>query len=415
VSPRRPRRPRDAVVGLVSVAIVAIVLTGCHTAPRLGVPTTVSPVEGHCDTSAVVEVGASLPLSGSDSVAGHDQLLGLQLGVDGINAAGGVLTAHRCLELLYKDDRSDPAVDNQALLDLVNQEKVSFLVGPFLALENPANRDHIGALGTAAASYSALAVTFKPSEFPNTFPIAASMANQASVLVAASKRQHLDRVALVRSSSEVAAEGATAFRRAAGAAGLTVTAGTFVVDSRAGASSAWTHLEAGHPNAVVVFDSGSTLSPLLAARRSAGSTLTVLAATQGAPSTQGVLALPTAALDGVQVIVSKSLVVSRHVPASLETFRVRVLRALHQARLGGPITPYAQGYDALQLFAGAANGVNASDTASVRTFIENANFEGLLGTYDYTSSGHEGLAASQLTVAPLDSLSNGLYVEAASR
>ena len=205
---------------------------------------------------------------------------------------------------------------------------------------------------------------------------------------------------------EVAAEGATAFRSAARSAGLTVTATTFVVDSRAGASSAWTDIGAGHPSAAVVFDSGSTLTPLLAARRSAGSTLPVLASTQGAP------VLPTATLNGVQVIVSKSLVVSRHVPVSLESFRARVLRTLHQARLDGPITPYAQGYDALQLFASSANGVNASDIGSIRTFIENANFEGLLGTYDYTSSNHEGLAASQLTVAPLDSLSNGLYVAA---
>ncbi len=403
------RRPRDAVVGLVGVAMAAMVLTGCHTAPRLSAPTTVYPVDGHCDTSAVVEVGASLPLSGSDSVAGRAQLLGLELGVNGVNAAGGVLTAHRCLELLYKDDRSDPAVDNQALLDLVNQEKVSFLVGPFVALDNPANLDHIGALGTTAASYSAHAVIFKPSEFPNTFPIASSMADQASVLVAAAKRQHLDRIALVRPSSEVAAEGATAFRSDARSAGLTVTATTFVVDSRAAAPSAWTDLGAGHPSAVVVFDSGSTLAPLLTARRGAGSTLPVLASTQGAP------VLPTAAVNGVQVIVSKSLVVSRHVPVSLESFRARVLRTLHQARLGGPITPYAQGYDALQLFASAANGVNADDPGSIRTFIENANFEGLLGTYDYTSSDHEGLAASQLAVAPLDSLSNGLYVVAASR
>jgi ABC-type branched-subunit amino acid transport system substrate-binding protein len=311
--------------------------------------------------------------------------------------------------LLYKDDRSDPAVDNQAQVDLVNQEKVSFLVGPFLALENPANLNHIGALGTTAASYSALAVTFRPSEFPNTFPIASSMADQASVLVAAAKRQHLDRIALVRSSSKVAAEGATAFRSDARSAGLTVTATTFVVDSRAGAPSAWTDLAAGHPSAVVVFDSGSTLAPLLTARRGAGSTVPVLASTQGAP------VLPTAAVNGVQVIVSKSLVVSRHVPVRLELFRARVLRTLHQARLGGPITPYAQGYDAVQLFASAANGVNAYDSGSIRTFIENANFEGLLGTYDYTSSDHEGLAASQLTVAPLDSLSNGLYVVAASR
>jgi ABC-type branched-subunit amino acid transport system substrate-binding protein len=403
------RRPRAAVVGLVVVAMAAVILTGCHTAPRLGVPSTVYPVEGHCDTSAVVEVGASLPLTGSDSGAGRAQLLGLELGVNEVNASGGVLTAHRCLELLYKDNRSDPAVDNQAQLDLVNKEKVSFLVGPFLALENPANRDHTGALGTTAASYSALAVTFKPGEFPNSFPITSSMADQASVLVAAAKRQHLDRVALVRSSSEVAAEGATAFRRDARSAGLTVTATTFVVDYRAAAPSAWTDLEAGHTNAVVVFDSGSTLAPLLMARRGVDSTLPVLASTQGTPL------LPTAVANGVQVIVPKSLVVSRHVPVSLESFRALVRRTLNEARLGRPITPYAQGYDAVQLFASAANGVNADDSGSIRTFIENANFEGLLGTYDYTSSDHEGLAASQLIVAPLDSLSNGLYVVAPSR
>jgi ABC-type branched-subunit amino acid transport system substrate-binding protein len=397
-------RSREAVAGLIGLVVAAIVLTGCHTAPRLGAPTTVYPVEGHCDTSAVVEMGASLPLSGSDSVAGRTQLLGLELGVDRVNATGGVLTAHRCLELLYKDNRSDPAVDNQALLDMVNQEKVSFLVGPFLALEDPANRDHIGAFGTTAPSYSALAVTFKPSKFPNTFPISSSMADQARVLVAATKRQHLHRVALVRSGSEVAAEGATAFRNDARSAGLTVTATTFVVDSRAAARSAWADLGAEHPSGVVVFDSGSTLAQLLTARRGAGSTLPVLASTQRAP------VRPTAAVNGVEAIVPNSLVVSRHVPVSLASFRARVLRALHQARLGGPITTYAEGYDALQLFASAANGVNAYDPGSIRTFIENANFEGLLGTYTYTSSDHAGLAASQFAVAPLNSLSNGLYI-----
>ncbi len=395
-------------VTFVVLAVAALVLTSCHTAPRLGVPTTVYRVEGRCDTSAVVEVGASLPLSGSDSAAGHAQLLGLELGVNEVNAAGGVLTAHRCLELLYKDNRSDPAVDNQALLDLVNQEKVSFLTGPFLAPENPANLDHIGALGTTAASYTALNATFKPSVYPNTFPISSSPADQASVLVAAAKRLHLHRVALVRSSSAVAAEGSTAFRTDAGSAGLTVTTKTFVVDSRTGATSAWSDLEAVHPSAVVVFDSGSTLAPLLTARRAAGSTLPVLASAQSVPA-------PSTATNGVRVLVPKSLVVSRHVPVSLESFRVRVLGALHQSRLDGPITPYAQGYDSLELFASAANGVDAYDPGSVRTFIENANFEGLLGTYNYTSGQHQGLAPSQLTVAPLDSLSNGLYVVVTSK
>ena len=159
----------------------------------------------------------------------------------------------------------------------------------------------------------------------------------------------------------------------------------------------------------MVFDSGPTLAPLLATRRGAHSTLPVLASTQAAPLQ------PSAAANGVQVIVSKSLVVSRRVPGSLHSFRARVLRALHESRLVGPITPYAQGYDALELFASAANGVNAYDPGSIRTFVENANFEGVLGTYDYTSSDHEGLAASQLTVVPLNSLSNGFYVAPAPK
>ncbi len=310
--------------------------------------------------------------------------------------------------MLYKDDRSDPAVDNQALLDLVNQEKVSFLVGPFLAPENPANVDHIGALGTAAASYSALAVTFKPSEFPDTFPIASSMADQASVLVAAAKRQHLDRVVIVRSPSEVAAEGATAFRSDARSAGLTVTATTFVVDSRAAAP------RPGPTSGGAPERSGGLrqrIDPGPAAhgppRRRLDTARPRLHAGRSGASERGRQRSPG----------DRAEVVGGFAPRSCESGVVpsRVLRTLHQARLGGPITPYAQGYDALQLFASAANGVNAYDSGSIRTFIENANFEGLLGTYDYTSSDHEGLAASQFTVAPLDSLSNGLYVVAAPR
>lgn len=398
------RHPRAAVRGLTALALAAVALAGCQTPPRLGVPTTVYPVQGRCDTSATVEVGASLPLSGVDRTAGRAELTGLELGLDRVNATGGVLTAHRCLELLSKDNRSDPAVDAQALVDLVNQEKVSYLVGPFLALDIPPIRAHIAALGVPAGSSSRLDVTFKPSEFANTFPIAASMTDQATVLIDAVKRQHLDHLVLVRSNSEVAAEGVSAFEAEASSAGIALAARTYVVDTPSAASSAWAELATAGPGAVVVFDSGPTLAPLLSARRHAHSTVAVLAASSSTP------VLPASTTVGVGVVVPKTLVVSRRVPSSLQSFRSQVLRALHQTHLVGPITPYAQGNDSLELFASAANGVNADDAGSIRTYIENANFEGLLGTYDYTSSQHAGLAASQLTVAPLDSLSNGLFV-----
>ena len=44
-----------------------------------------------------------------------------------------------------------------------------------------------------------------------------------------------------------------------------------------------------------------------------------------------------------------------------------------------------------------------------RTFIENANYQGILASYGYTSGGHDGVAPDQLKVVPLSSLSGGLF------
>jgi branched-chain amino acid transport system substrate-binding protein len=361
-------------------------------------------VHGTCDTSAIVGVGAALPLSGTDRAVGHAELVGLELAVERVNQSGGVLASHRCLELLYKNDRSDPAVDNQALLDLANREHVSMVVGPFVALNNGAERSHLGALGVTAASFSGIDETFTPRTYPDTYPIGSSIAAQAKALASGVKRMHLDRIAIVRSDSPIASEGATAFLSAARARGIDVIATAHVVDSRAEASSALASLEASKPQALIVFDSGPTLAPILSVRHAMGWSVPVMASTVGVP------ALSHSLLGGVDVLVPSALVVSRAIPSNLKSFRAHVLSALHQATLRGPLTPYAQAFDAVEMFADAANGVNADDPGSIGTFLENANYEGLLGSYDYTSSQHAGLGASQVTLAPLDALSNGVYV-----
>jgi len=155
----------------------------------------------------------------------------------------------------------------------------------------------------------------------------------------------------------------------------------------------------------VVFDEGSTLKPLLTVRRSIGWSVPVVA------STVGVLPeLPPSVLAGVDVVVPSALEVSRSTPSPLASFRARILRALHQHELRGALTPYAEAYDSIMMFAGAVNGENADDPGSVRTYLQNANYQGILGSYNFTSVAHSGLDASQETLLPLDSLSNGVFV-----
>jgi hypothetical protein len=85
---------------------------------------------------------------------------------------------------------------------------------------------------------------------------------------------------------------------------------------------------------------------------------------------------------------------------------------LRQARLGGPIPPYAQGYDAFCSSPAPLMESTPMTRAASAPSYRRPTWRGSSG--QTTSSDHRGLAASQLAVAPLDSLSNGLYVAPAS-
>lgn len=390
---------------LVGALVAGVVLAGCHAPARLGVPTTVVAPTGSCDTSSVVEVGAALPLSGPLAALGHAELTGLELGVAQVNQARGVTASHRCLELLYKDDRSDPAVDGQAILDLANRERVAMVVGPFLALDEPASGAHLGALGVTAASFSSAAGTFSPRSYPYTFPVGSSFPAEARVLAAYAERQRWARVTVLGSGSLTADQGVSAFITAASRAGVEVRRDRHPIGTGPGAAAIMAAARTTHPDALVVFDDGWPLAPLLSARRSSDPSVPLVVA--GAPTTPDV---PAADRSGVDVVEPAALTVRHSVPSDLASFRTRVLHALHRRSLDGTLTPYGQGYDAVEMFANAANGVNATDPGSLQTYLENANYQGLLGSYNYTSGAHTGLAGSQLTVVPLAAFSNGIFV-----
>lgn len=74
-----------------------------------------------------VKVGLIAPLSGGSSDLGQSMQLAAELAVKEINAVGGYLG--RPLELVVRDDRSDPERGRQAAQELVQQEKVAFTLG----------------------------------------------------------------------------------------------------------------------------------------------------------------------------------------------------------------------------------------------------------------------------------------------
>lgn len=102
-----------------------------------------------------VKLGAIIPLTGPLAAAGQDMKDGYELAREQINAAGGIKGAQ--VEVIYEDDKGDPATAVASWEKLVNSEKVEVIMGGLastisLALVEPAKKAQVPMAWTGAAA-----------------------------------------------------------------------------------------------------------------------------------------------------------------------------------------------------------------------------------------------------------------------
>jgi branched-chain amino acid transport system substrate-binding protein len=78
-----------------------------------------------------IRIGFPLPLTGPFAAIASDMQRGAQLAVDELNATGGILG--RKVDVLFRDDQLKPAVGAQRTQELIEKEKVQFVVGGLAA------------------------------------------------------------------------------------------------------------------------------------------------------------------------------------------------------------------------------------------------------------------------------------------
>lgn len=405
------RQRRRSLLKAAAVAMVAgVCLSACSVRKQYGTSTTVYTPKGNCDSSRIVLVGAALDLSGPQAALGKEYLDGLKLAISQVNNNHGVLKNHRCLELLYKDTRGQVKVADKGVLDLVNNEVVAFMVSPFESSEVVTSGADLGLAGVPTVSMSSLDRTTKPKPYPQLFPVTPPQSSLAQAAVKYAKAQHWTSVAALGENNEAGAEGVADFAADARKAGLTVT-GTAHGSDAAGEIQT---LQSGNPQGLYMAGDDLGMAKLLQARQSAGWTVPAVAA----PIAADANVISAGSATGVSVIVPTALVVSgaNATPSdpSMVAFLSQLQKTHGSAALTGSVVPYAEAYDGIQLLAYVGTSINSVHPGDVRTFIENANYQGLLASYGYTSGAHTGVSSAQLSVVPLSSLSNGLFHASAS-
>ncbi|MES1931842.1 urea ABC transporter urea-binding protein [Salinisphaera shabanensis T35B1] len=83
-----------------------------------------------------IRIGVISPLTGAWTVYGKAHLAGMQMAVDEVNSAGGVLG--RPLELVIADSKTEPRIVVEQANRLIRRERVDFLAGTFSSAERNA-------------------------------------------------------------------------------------------------------------------------------------------------------------------------------------------------------------------------------------------------------------------------------------
>ena len=128
--------------------------------------------------SGGARVGALLPLTGDADVVAAQMRAGIDAGVEELNARGGVLG--RRVEVLYRDTEAHPNKLAQHCHELVRNESVTAVVGPFIAAGRKFAARHLVELGVPLVN-----ATNHEGRFchPNLFTLGPAPAQDVSPLI----------------------------------------------------------------------------------------------------------------------------------------------------------------------------------------------------------------------------------------
>ena len=134
----------------------------------LGTATLGFPAIVRAQGSGPIKIGFPLPLTGPFGAIATDQQRGAILAMEQVNAHGGVLG--RQIEVLFRDDQLKPAVGAQRTKELIENEKVEFVVGGLAAHVQMAINEQTKAAGKLFISISQSdEISAKPDSSPLTF------------------------------------------------------------------------------------------------------------------------------------------------------------------------------------------------------------------------------------------------------
>jgi branched-chain amino acid transport system substrate-binding protein len=377
-----------------------------------GDPTEPEVVAEGCDPDDPVQVGAVYSLTGPSADIGARAEEGTRMAEEELNAGDGILG--RCVEVLLRDDEGDPTRASQVTRELVDQEGVDFVVGPFLSSPAGASIEATNQAGMLHIQGSVLFEAGDAEQFPYVFRIGVPAQLQAQTFSVFMDEGGYASAGVIAVNNALGIAVSEAFEASAEEAGLEVTTVQFHESGDTDHTPQLQSIQQTQPDVLVVMNvAPPDMIASIRARNGLGWDVPVLGFSAMA------FAEVTEAIgdDGMDDVFAGqafrnlsrdadgNVLGGERVESFLDEYREFV--GVDEIRVGPQ--QVAAAIDKIQMVAWAADAVGSLDPDAIKDHLEANPYDGLLATFVYDEQRHDGPTLDDLVFVIARSLEDGTY------
>ena len=335
-----------------------------------------------------IRIGAVVSATGPASFLGDPQQKTLEMDVQKINAAGGVLG--RKLELVLYDDASDANKANAFARRLIIQDEVDAILGASTTGSTMAMVPQVEAAKVPNISLAAASVIVEPVK-PWVFKMPHSDRMAAQKVLEEMKKRGFTQFALLSDTGGFGKSGRTETLKMAGTLGMKVVEDQQYGEKDTDMTPQLTKVKSSPAQAILVFGTGQ--APAIIARNYQQlGVQQPLYTTHGQASTE-FIRIAGKASEGVRMP-SPALLIAKSLPASDPQRDVSADYVKnYEGQFKADVSTFGgYAHDALLLLVDAIKRAGGTDKAKVRDAIEQTKgFVGVSGIYTMSAQDHMGL------------------------
>ncbi|MGH3878018.1 MAG: ABC transporter substrate-binding protein [Actinophytocola sp.] len=340
-----------------------------------------------------IKVGQIVSLTGNYSPLGSENQKSVKLAVDQVNREGGVLD--RRIELVVKDDRSQPEQSVLAFNDLRGEEVAAVIGSPFsnsaLATIPLVDREEIPYMSLTPADEQVDPV------HPYVFVVPATSATYAERILQYLQASRVSTVAVAHDTrSAYAVAGFEGMEAKADEYGIELVATEEFTTDATEFGAVFGHVRSSGAQGLVVWATGPPAVALTKQYASAG--LDIPLVLTGAQASKLFLDPVGAAAEGT-IVASSIGVVGPHLPDGDQKAAVDELTASFTDEYGYPPPQFAQdGYSAVKLLVAAIEQAGSTEPADVQAALQDLTLVTPNGKYTYGADDHAGLGPEFISI-----------------